>query len=69
MRSVFRRRDPVAPRDLQFLPGYAKQEIATSSIGSNMDIALTPFKVKVLYLSSYGAARKNPQTVFGLAAI
>src|SRR5579864_4395856 len=33
-------------------PGYAKQEIPTSSLSST--IALKPFKVKALYLSSYG---------------
>jgi hypothetical protein len=33
-------------------PGYKKQEVATSTT----EIALTPFKVKALYLSSYGIA-------------
>ena len=38
-------------------PGYARREIATSELGApTVEIALTPFMVKALYLSSYGLA-------------
>jgi len=41
-------------------PGYARREIATSELGTPpADIALTPFMVKALYLSSYGLASKK----------
>lgn len=40
-------------------PGYAKQRLATSSLGNTAEIALKPFKVKALYLSSYGVASKS----------
>lgn len=37
-------------------PGYAKQELTTATLKDPIEIALTPFKVKALYLSSYGVA-------------
>jgi hypothetical protein len=41
-------------------PGYARREIATSELSTPpADIALTPFMVKALYLSSYGFASKQ----------
>jgi len=41
-------------------PGYARRELATSELGAPpVEIALTPFKVKALYLSSYGLASKK----------
>ena len=41
-------------------PGYGRRELATSELsGSPAEIALTPFKVKALYLSSYGLASKK----------
>ena len=41
-------------------PGYARRELATSELGTPpADIALTPFMVKALYLSSYGLASKQ----------
>jgi hypothetical protein len=41
-------------------PGYARREIAVSELGAPpADIALTPFMVKALYLSSYGFASKQ----------
>ena len=41
-------------------PGYARRELPTSELtGSNTEIALTPFMVKALYLSSYGLASKK----------
>jgi hypothetical protein len=41
-------------------PGYARRELATSSLGNpHTDIALTPFNVKALYLTVYGAASKK----------
>jgi hypothetical protein len=41
-------------------PGYARRELATSELGHPPgEIALTPFMVKALYLSSYGLASKN----------
>jgi hypothetical protein len=41
-------------------PGYARRELATSELSTPpADIALTPFTVKALYLSSYGLASKQ----------
>ena len=41
-------------------PGYARRELATSELGAPpVEIALNPFKVKALYLSSYGLASKK----------
>ncbi|MCJ7819307.1 MAG: hypothetical protein MUP25_05725, partial [Syntrophales bacterium] len=41
-------------------PGYARRELATSELTTaGSDIALTPFMVKALYLSSYGLASKQ----------
>jgi len=41
-------------------PGYARRELATSELGAPpAEIALTPFMVKALYLSSYGLASKK----------
>jgi hypothetical protein len=41
-------------------PGYARREIATSELANPPgEIALTPFMVKALYLSSYGLASKK----------
>ena len=41
-------------------PGYARREIATAELGApQAEIALTPFKVKALYLTSYGLATKK----------
>jgi hypothetical protein len=41
-------------------PGYARREIATAELGAPpAEIALTPFKVKALYLTSYGLATKK----------
>ena len=41
-------------------PGYARRELATSELGAlPAGIALTPFMVKALYLSSYGLASKK----------
>ncbi len=41
-------------------PGYARREVPTSELtGPTAEIALTPFKVKALYLSSYGLASKK----------
>jgi hypothetical protein len=41
-------------------PGYERRELATSELGAPpVDIALTPFMVKALYLSSYGLASKK----------
>jgi hypothetical protein len=38
-------------------PGYARREMATAELGNPAtEIALTPFKVKALYLTVYGAA-------------
>lgn len=37
-------------------PGYATQDLATSAFDAHKDIALTPFKVKALYLTGYGLA-------------
>ncbi len=40
--------------------GYARREIATTELGAPpVEIALTPFKVKALYLTSYGLATKT----------
>lgn len=36
------------------VPGYMKKNIATSTLKNNDEITLTPFKVKALYLSTYG---------------
>jgi hypothetical protein len=44
-------------------PGYARRELATSSLSNpHTDIALTPFKVKGLYLTVYGIASKKIRT-------
>ena len=41
-------------------PGYARRELPTSELtGPGTEIALTPFMVKALYLSSYGLASKK----------
>jgi hypothetical protein len=41
-------------------PGYARRELPISELtGPTIEIALTPFKVKALYLSSYGLASKK----------
>jgi hypothetical protein len=41
-------------------PGYARREVAASELGASpAEIALTPFKVKALYLSSYGVTSKK----------
>jgi hypothetical protein len=41
-------------------PGYARQEVAISELAKpNAEIALTPFKVKALYLTVYGSASKK----------
>jgi hypothetical protein len=41
-------------------PGYARRELATSELSTPpAEIALTPFLVKALYLSSYGFASKT----------
>ena len=41
-------------------PGYARRELPTSELtGPTSEIALTPFKVKALYLSSYGLASQK----------
>jgi hypothetical protein len=41
-------------------PGYARRQLATSELSAApAEIALTPFMVKALYLSSYGLASKN----------
>jgi hypothetical protein len=41
-------------------PGYARREFATSELSAPpAEIALTPFMVKALYLSSYGLASKK----------
>lgn len=37
-------------------PGYARLSIPTSTLNPQTEIALTPFKVKALYLTAYGAA-------------
>ena len=40
--------------------GYARREIATAELsGPNSEITLTPFKVKALYLTVYGAASRK----------
>lgn len=36
-------------------PGYMRQDIATSALKAGSTISLTPFRVKGLYLSAYGA--------------
>ena len=44
-------------------PGYARRELPISELtGPSIEIALTPFKVKALYLSSYGLASKKLRT-------
>jgi hypothetical protein len=44
-------------------PGYARRELATASLSNpHTDIALTPFKVKALYLTVYGIASKKLRT-------
>lgn len=44
-------------------PGYAKREVPTAELGKpQAEIALTPFKVKGLYLTSYGLASKKLRT-------
>jgi len=44
-------------------PGYAKREVSTGELGNPQgEIALTPFKVKGLYLTSYGIASKKLRT-------
>ena len=41
-------------------PGYPRRELATSELAApNAEVALTPFKVKALYLSTYGVASKK----------
>jgi len=41
-------------------PGYARRELPVSELsGAGAEIALLPFKVKALYLSSYGLASKK----------
>ena len=41
-------------------PGYARREVPTAELtGPATEIALTPFMVKALYLSSYGLASKQ----------
>ena len=41
-------------------PGYARREMAAAeAAGPNAEIALTPLKVKALYLSTYGFASKK----------
>ncbi len=41
-------------------PGYARREMATAELsGPAPEVPLTPFKVKALYLSTYGFASKN----------
>ena len=41
-------------------PGYARRELPTAELaGPSAEIALTPFMVKALYLSSYGLASKS----------
>ncbi len=40
-------------------PGYARREMALSEVGNPAEITLTPFKVKALYLTVYGAASKK----------
>jgi hypothetical protein len=43
--------------------GYAKRELTTAELGNpQAEIALTPFKVKALYLSTYGAASLKLRT-------
>lgn len=37
-------------------PGYARQDMETSALPASGEIALTPFQVKALYLSTYGAS-------------
>jgi hypothetical protein len=37
-------------------PGYARLDVPTASFKANSEIALTPFKVKALYLTTYGTA-------------
>jgi hypothetical protein len=44
-------------------PGYARRELATSELGNpHSEIALTPFQVKALYLSTYGITSKKLRT-------
>jgi hypothetical protein len=44
-------------------PGYTRQEIPISKLGNpHPEIALTPFKVKALYLTVYGIASKKLRT-------
>lgn len=43
-------------------PGYAKKEIPISELKKAQEIELTPFQVKGLYLSEYGAASKKIRT-------
>jgi hypothetical protein len=44
-------------------PGYKKREIAVSELGNpGKEIALDPFKVKGLYLTSYGVTSKKLRT-------
>jgi hypothetical protein len=44
-------------------PGYARREVPTAEVGNpTAEVALTPFKVKGLYLSTYGAASKTLRT-------
>jgi hypothetical protein len=44
-------------------PGYAKREIPIAQLtGANPEIPLTPFKVKGLYLTSYGVTSKKLRT-------
>ena len=41
-------------------PGYARKELAIAAVANpQAEIALTPFKVKALYLTVYGAASKK----------
>ncbi len=40
-------------------PGYAKREFPAAELGNPGEIPLTPFKVKGLYLTSYGVASKK----------
>lgn len=37
-------------------PGYARHEVATSTLAQNPDIPLTPLAVKALYMTGYGVA-------------
>jgi len=44
-------------------PGYARRELATSELSNpHTEVALTPFQVKALYLSTYGITSKKLRT-------